>query len=61
MRTDVFVGNEVVASLAVISCSCCFDRRIFYLNSVRDLDAGFIPAGKGREHASLFADLFGFT
>jgi ABC-2 type transport system permease protein len=62
VRTDVFVGNQwwpvllsLVTAVVLIAVSYC-------LNPIRDLGAGFIPARKGREHASPFLQtLFGFT
>ena len=62
VRTDVFVGNQWWPVLLSSAAAVVLIAVSFYLNSVRDLDAGFIPAGKGREHASPFLQtLFGFT
>ncbi len=62
VRTDVFVGNHWWPVLLSSAAAVVLIAVSFYLNSVRDLDAGFIPAGKGKEHASPFLQtLFGFT
>ncbi|MDR9756249.1 MAG: hypothetical protein RJR35_05820 [Thermoanaerobacterales bacterium] len=45
-RTDVFVGNQWWPVFCH-QLQLLFYPVSFYLNSVRDLDAGFIPAGKG--------------
>jgi len=62
VRTDVFVGNEWWPVLLSSAVAVVLIVVSLYLNSIRDLDAGFIPARKGREHASPFLQtLFGFT
>ena len=60
VRTDVFVGNQWWPVLLSSAAAVVLIAVSFYLNSVRDLGAGFIPAGKGRT-CLPFADLFGFT
>ncbi|MGG0668900.1 ABC transporter permease [Lederbergia citrisecunda] len=54
LGTETYVNNNwwpvlltIGAALVVIAISC-------YLNAIRDLGAGFIPARPGRKHASSF-------
>jgi len=62
VRTDVFVSNQWWPVLLSSAVAVVLIAVSFYLNSIRDLDAGFIAARKGREHASPFLQtLFGFT
>lgn len=54
VRTDVFIENHwwpIIISVIIIVILLMLT---FYLNSTRDLDAGFLPTRKGKTHASTF-------
>jgi len=54
VRTEVFVENEWWAVYLTITLAIVIGICAFYLNGIRDLGSGFIPARKGRIHASVF-------
>ncbi|MBS4535070.1 ABC transporter permease [Clostridium sp. D2Q-14] len=60
LRTEVYVNNYWWPILIVIVESLIILAFAYYLNSIRDLEAGFIPAKPGRKTASSFLQsLFG--
>lgn len=62
VRTNVFVGNQWWPVFLSLGIAVVLIAASYCLNSIRDVGAGFIPARKGREHASPFLQtLFGFT
>ncbi|MDF2568168.1 MAG: putative exporter of polyketide antibiotic [Oscillospiraceae bacterium] len=54
LRTEVYVNNHWGPVLLTVGAAICIMGIAFYLNSVRDLEAGFIPAKPGRKTASAF-------
>lgn len=54
LRTEVYVNNYWWPILLAIFLSFVILGLAFYLNSIRDLEAGFIPAKPGRKAASAF-------
>ena len=54
LRAQVYVENSWWPVLIVLLESVVFGMIAFYLNSLRDLDQGFIPAKPGRKTASRF-------
>ncbi|MBL1226058.1 ABC transporter permease [Enterococcus sp. BWR-S5] len=53
-KTEVFVNNSWFPILLSIIFSLVLFCVSFYLNSIRDLEAGFIPQRSGRSHAGSF-------
>lgn len=51
-RTQVFSGNRFWPISVILVISMAFVALAFYLNAIRDLDQGLIPARKGRGEAS---------
>ncbi|SOB99726.1 ABC-2 type transport system permease protein [Ureibacillus xyleni] len=54
VRTDVFINNNWWPILLTTLFSVIISFFAFYLNSIRDIDAGFLPSMKGKTHASKF-------
>lgn len=54
LRTEVYVNNDWWPALVLILLSIIVTAVAFYLNSIRDLGEGFIPARPGRKTASHF-------
>lgn len=54
LRTETYVNNFWWPVLATGAVSALVIALAMYLNSIRDLDAGFIPAKPGRKTASAF-------
>lgn len=54
LRTQVYVKNIWWPVFAVLLITAVIILIAFYLNVIRDMEQGFIPARKGREHASVF-------
>ncbi|OZU87447.1 ABC transporter permease [Virgibacillus indicus] len=52
VRTDVFAGNDWWPVILSFALSIVINIIGFYLNSIRDLGSGFIPARGGRRQAS---------
>jgi ABC-2 type transport system permease protein len=52
MRTKIYAGNVVYPVFAVLGIALAFAALAFWLNSIRDLDQGLIPARKGKSEAS---------
>lgn len=62
VRTNVFIDNEWWPVITSCIGAIIFSIIAFYLNSIRDLDSGFLPTIKGRTHASAFLQTtFGLT
>lgn len=51
LRTEVYVNNYWWPIFLTLGAALVVGALAFYLNSIRDLDAGFIPAKPGRKHA----------
>lgn len=51
LRTEVYVNNYWWPIWLTLAASLVVGGLAFYLNSIRDLDAGFIPAKPGRKYA----------
>lgn len=61
-KTEVFVNNSWFPIVLSLAFSLLLFGVSFYLNSIRDLEAGFIPQRGGRSHASkLLKKPFGFS
>lgn len=61
VRTEVFVENNWWPVYLSLAAAIVISFVAFYLNSIRDIEAGFIPAKVGRKHASSFLRTpFGF-
>lgn len=54
LRSKVYVNNYWWPVLLTIGASLALTALAFYLNSIRDLEAGFIPTKPGRKTASIF-------
>lgn len=54
VRTDVFVENHWWPVLLLLLLLVVLIGLTFYLNSIRDMGAGFLPERKGKIHASTF-------
>jgi ABC-2 type transport system permease protein len=54
LRTQVYVNNYWWPILITVGASFALAALALYLNSRRDLEAGFIPAKPGRKYASAF-------
>ncbi|MGM0437672.1 MAG: ABC transporter permease [Bacillota bacterium] len=54
VRTEVYANNYWWPIILTIGISSIIIAIAFYLNSIRDLEAGFIPAKAGRKNASIF-------
>lgn len=54
LRTEVFVNNVWWPIFLTVAVSVVLSLIAMYLNSLRDLEAGFIPAKIGRKNASTF-------
>ncbi len=54
VRTGVFIDNNWWPIITLIIFSVILLVLTFYLNSIRDLDAGFLPNRIGKNHASSF-------
>ncbi len=54
LRTQVYVENIWWPVFVVLMITLVIMLIAFYLNGIRDMEQGFIPARKGREHASAF-------
>lgn len=54
LRTKVYVNNHWWPILVTLLLSVIVAYFALMLNSIRDLEAGFIPARPGRKHASRF-------
>ncbi len=54
VRTGVFVDNHLWPVLLTLFVSLVIGAIAFYLHTIRDLEAGFIPQRKGKRHASSF-------
>ena len=54
MRTEVYVNNYWWPVFLTLGASLALLALALYLNSIRDLGAGFIPAKPGRKTASAF-------
>lgn len=54
VRSAVFIGNHWWPVIASIIFAVILLGITFYLNSIRDLDSGFLPTRKGKVHASRF-------
>lgn len=54
LRSEVYVNNIWWPVLLTIAAALALAAVALYLNSLRDLDAGFIPAKPGRKFASVF-------
>ena len=52
LRTEVYVNNYWWPVVVTLGVSIVFFALALYLNSIRDLNAGFIPTRPGRKHAS---------
>lgn len=52
IKTEVYVHNYWSPTILVIGLALLLMILAFYLNSIRDLDAGFLPAKPGKIHAS---------
>ncbi len=50
--TKVYVENDWLPIFAAAGIGLFFAAAAFYLQSIRDLDTGFLPAGKGRKKAN---------
>lgn len=51
LRTEVYVNNYWWPIFLTLGAALVVGALAFYLNSIRDLDAGFIPAKPGRKYA----------
>ena len=51
LRTQVYVNNYWWPIFLTLGAALVVGALAFYLNSIRDLDAGFIPAKPGRKYA----------
>lgn len=54
LRTEAYVRNFWWPIWVTLGAAVAFGGLAFYLNSIRDLGAGFLRARPGREHASTF-------
>ncbi|WP_342599778.1 ABC transporter permease [Psychrobacillus sp. FSL H8-0483] len=54
LKAEVYVHNYWMPIILVITLAILLLVLAFYLNSIRDLDAGFLPAKPGKVHASPF-------
>lgn len=54
LRTEAYVRNFWWPIWVVLGVALLFGGLAFYLNSVRDMGAGFVRARPGRQHASRF-------
>ena len=54
LRSEVYVSNYWWPIILTIGLALIIVVLALYLNSIRDLDAGFIPAKPGRKNASAF-------
>ncbi|MBO1514116.1 ABC transporter permease [Metabacillus bambusae] len=54
LRTEVYVNNLWWPIILTVGASSILVVVAFYLNTIRDLDSGFLPAKPGRKHASRF-------
>ncbi|MFN7249461.1 MAG: ABC transporter permease [Anaerobacillus sp.] len=54
LRTEVYVNNYWWPIILTAGASLVLVAIALYLNSIRDLDAGLLPAKPGRKHASRF-------
>lgn len=54
VRTEVYVGNYWWPVLLTMAASLVVTAIAFYLSSIRDLGAGFLPSKPGRRRASVF-------
>ncbi len=54
VRTGVFIDNHWWPIVISILVTVVLLMITFYLNSIRDLDSGFLPSRKGKTHASPF-------
>lgn len=54
VRSEVYVNNIWWPILLTVGAAMVFGVLAMYLNSIRDLGAGFLPARAGRIHASPF-------
>lgn len=54
LRSEVYVNNHWWPILVTIVVALVLVMIALYLNAIRDLDAGFIPARPGRKYASAF-------
>ena len=52
LRTEVYVNNYWWPVFITVGISIVLFALALYLNSIRDLEAGFIPTRPGRKHAS---------
>ena len=54
LGTEVYVNNYWWPIFLTLSVAILLIFLAFYLNAIRDLESGFIPATPGRKHASIF-------
>lgn len=54
MRSEAYVSNYWWPIIVIIIVSLAIMILAYYLNAIRDLEAGFIPAKPGKRHASRF-------
>jgi len=54
LRSEVYVNNYWWPIILTLGVALVIVTLALYLNSIRDLDAGFIPAKPGRKNASAF-------
>ncbi|TSI10671.1 ABC transporter permease [Lysinibacillus sp. BW-2-10] len=54
VRTEVFIENAWWPIMLSLLFSVIFAVVAFYLNSIRDIDAGFLPTRKGKKNATAF-------
>ncbi|MCF8008950.1 MAG: ABC-2 transporter permease [Halanaerobiales bacterium] len=54
LRTQIYANNNWWPIIITLITSFFILAIAFYLNSIRDLEAGFIPARSGRKKASIF-------
>jgi len=62
LRTKPYVGDHWQPVLILLGVAIVFAAAAFYLNSIRDIDQGMIPARRGRaEGSSLMSSPFGLS
>ena len=54
LATEVYVNNYWWPILLTVSVAIVFVALALYLNSIRDLESGFLPSRPGKKHASRF-------
>ena len=54
MRSEAYVNNYLWPIMLTLIVAIAITALALYLNSIRDLEAGFIPAKPGRKNASRF-------